>query len=144
MLAELAPALELHQQVLADLDRRDAAIVEREAEARRVLEQALADCAAEHTRIDQEKQLLTQASQLYRRFLENKQQQMPASPSIASPEPEPPPPVREAQPWAPAPQQEPQVEQLALVDSATESQIADTIRDIRNQLITDRRGMRAG
>ena len=55
MLSQSHSTLELHQRVLADLDQREAAVVEKEAEARRVLEQALAHCAAERTSIEQDR-----------------------------------------------------------------------------------------
>jgi hypothetical protein len=53
---------------MADLARRGAAIQEREDEARRALEQVLAQCAAERASITQEKLVLAQAAELYRRF----------------------------------------------------------------------------
>jgi hypothetical protein len=61
--------LALHERLLSDLDRRDASIGEQENEARRALEQALARCASERSAIAQEKAVLVQAQQLYRRFL---------------------------------------------------------------------------
>ncbi len=64
----LDAVLELHERVLADLARRGAAIQERENEARRALEQALAQCAAERASITQDKLVLVQAAELYRRF----------------------------------------------------------------------------
>jgi hypothetical protein len=67
-LGQLDAVLELHSRVLVDLERRGAAIQERENEARRVLEEILAECAAERTSIAQEKSLLAQAAELYRRF----------------------------------------------------------------------------
>ena len=83
------PVLELHQRVLADLDRREAAIVEQEAEARKVLEQALARCAAERTSIDQDKAVLVQAAKLYRRLSETDGGAFPEA-SAAQPAPVPP------------------------------------------------------
>ncbi len=65
---QLDAVLELHKRVLADLERRGAAVQERENEARRALEQALAQCAAERASITQEKSVLAQAAELYRRF----------------------------------------------------------------------------
>jgi hypothetical protein len=62
--------LELNERVLTELDRRDAAVGERENEARLALEQALARCASERAAIAQEKTVLVQAQQLYLRFLE--------------------------------------------------------------------------
>jgi hypothetical protein len=67
-LSQLEAVLELHTRVLADLERRGAAIEERENEARRALEQALVQCAAERASITQEKSVLAQAAELYRRF----------------------------------------------------------------------------
>jgi hypothetical protein len=69
MLPQLSPTLELHKRVLADLERRDTAIGEREREARRLLEQAIAQCNAERTAIATERKVLMQAEQLYLRFL---------------------------------------------------------------------------
>ena len=65
---QLDAVLELHERVLADLAQRGAAIQERENEARRALEQTLAQCAAERASITQEKSVLVQAAELYRRF----------------------------------------------------------------------------
>ena len=65
---QLDAVLELHERVFADLERRGAAIQERENEARRALEHALAECAAERASITQEKSVLVQAAELYRRF----------------------------------------------------------------------------
>jgi hypothetical protein len=70
MMSQAHSTLELHQRVLADLDQREAAVVEHEAEARSVLEQALANCAAKRTSIEQERVVLVQAEKLYRRFIE--------------------------------------------------------------------------
>jgi len=67
-LSQLDAVLELHERVLADLERRGVAIQERENEARRALEQILAQCAVERTSIAQEKSVLAQAAELYRRF----------------------------------------------------------------------------
>ena len=60
---------ELHERVLVDLERRDSAVREQESEARRLLEQALAQCRAERAAIANERAVLAQAEQLYRRFL---------------------------------------------------------------------------
>lgn len=67
-MSPLDAVLELHERVLADLERRGAAIQERENEARQALEQILAQCAAQRTSIAQEKSVLAQAAGLYRRF----------------------------------------------------------------------------
>jgi hypothetical protein len=61
---------ELHERVLADLEQRKAAVLEQEAEARRVLEQTLAHCAAKCTSIEQDRAVLVQAENLYRRFID--------------------------------------------------------------------------
>lgn len=61
--------LELHQRVLADLDRRDLAVGDKEGEARRLFEQVLAQCSAERTAIAGERNVLMQAEELYVRFL---------------------------------------------------------------------------
>ena len=82
------PALELHERVLADLDRRGAAVVEQEAEARRVLEQALARCAAARTNIDQDRAVLEQAGKLYRQFIETNPGSVPEA-NAAPPAPVP-------------------------------------------------------
>ena len=63
------PTLELHGRVLIDLDRRDSTVREKEREARRLLEQALAQCGAERAAIANERAVLSHAEQLYRRFL---------------------------------------------------------------------------
>lgn len=68
-MSELDAVLELHERVLADLERRGVAIQERENEARRTLEQVLSQCAVERTSIAQEKSVLAQAAELYRRFV---------------------------------------------------------------------------
>jgi len=68
-LIQLNPTFELHQRVLGELDRRDGLVREKEGEARRLLEQALAQCAAERAAIAQERAVLAHAEQLYRRFL---------------------------------------------------------------------------
>jgi hypothetical protein len=78
--------LELHQRVLADLDQREAAVLEQEAEARRMLEQALANCAAKHTSIEQERVVLVQAEKLYRRFIETSEGGVPRD-NASQPEP---------------------------------------------------------
>jgi hypothetical protein len=69
-LSQSDSTLELHKRVLVDLDQREAAVMKQVAEARRVLEQALAHCAVERTNIEQERAVLVQAEKLYRRFLE--------------------------------------------------------------------------
>ena len=66
---QLSQTLEFHERVLNDLEQRDAAVREKEGEARRLLEQALAQCAAERAAIARERIVLEQAEQLYRRFL---------------------------------------------------------------------------
>ena len=102
---QLSKTLELHERVLSGLERRDAAVREKEGEARRLLEQALAQCTAERAAIAQERAVLTQAEQLYRRFLgacdvlipatdtgqtspETEEQEPPAAPSIEWPGPD--------------------------------------------------------
>ena len=87
-LSQSHSTLELHQRVLADLDQREAAVVEKEAEARRVLEQALAHCAAERTSIEQDRAVLEQAEKLYRRFIDTDGGGVPAD-NMAQPEPAP-------------------------------------------------------
>ena len=67
-MGQLDAVLELHERLLAELERRGVAIQERENEARHALEQILAQCAAERTSIAQEKSVLAQAGELYRRF----------------------------------------------------------------------------
>ena len=61
--------VELHERILNDLEQRAAKIEERENEARRALEQILAQCAANRASIAQEKMILSQAQGLYVRFL---------------------------------------------------------------------------
>jgi hypothetical protein len=67
-LTQSNPAFDLHQRVLTDLQRRDTAVREQESEARRLLEQALAQCAAERAAIANERAVLAQAEQLYAGF----------------------------------------------------------------------------
>jgi hypothetical protein len=136
MSTELDPTLQLHQLLLTDLDRRDAVTAEREAEARRTLEQALADCAAEHSRIEHERLLLTQVGQLYRRFIEERQLRISASCSIVPPPP--PPEAFEPELVTRMHPMEGTADQHVLVDPSTELQIASTIREIRSQLIERR------
>ena len=62
--------LQLHERVVAELDRRLTAVEEQEAEARQLLEEALARCASERAVIAQERTVLEQAEQVYRRFLQ--------------------------------------------------------------------------
>jgi hypothetical protein len=88
MLSQSHSTLELHQRVLADLDQREAAVMEQEAEARRVLEQALAHCAAERTSIEQDRAVLEQAAKLYRRFIDTGGGKVPED-NVAQPEPAP-------------------------------------------------------
>ena len=61
-----SPAFE---RALADLGRSEAAIQERENDARRALELTLAECAAERAAIAQERSALSLTGELYRRFL---------------------------------------------------------------------------
>jgi hypothetical protein len=63
------PTLELHQRILADLDHRDLGVGEKESEARRLFEQVIAQCSAERAAIASERKVLTQAEELYIRFL---------------------------------------------------------------------------
>jgi hypothetical protein len=69
-LSQSHSTLELHKRILVDLDQRAAAVEKQVAEARRVLEQALAHCAAERTSIEQDRAVMVQAEKLYRRFLD--------------------------------------------------------------------------
>jgi hypothetical protein len=62
--------LQFHERVLAELDRRLTAVEEQEAEARRLLEEALARCGSERALIAQERTVLEQAEQVYRKFLQ--------------------------------------------------------------------------
>jgi hypothetical protein len=87
-LSQSHSTLELHQRVLADLDQREAVVVEQEAKARRVLEQALAHCAAERTSIEQDRAVLEQAEKLYRRFIDTDGPRVPED-NMAQPEPPP-------------------------------------------------------
>jgi hypothetical protein len=70
ILSQSHSTFELHKRVLVDLDQREATVLKQEAEARRVLEQALAHCAAERTSIEQDRAVMVQAEKLYRRFLD--------------------------------------------------------------------------
>jgi hypothetical protein len=69
-LVQLNSMLQFHERVLAELDRRETAVEEQETEARRLLEEALARCASERALIAQERTVLEQAEQVYRRFLQ--------------------------------------------------------------------------
>jgi hypothetical protein len=68
-LVQLDAVVELHERIFTDLEQRGATIQEHENEARRALEQILARCAADRATIEQEKTLLSQAQELYVRFL---------------------------------------------------------------------------
>ena len=131
MLTQLDPALDLHDRILSDLDRRDAAIAEQEAEARRVLEQALAQCSAERASIDQDRVLLTQVKQLYCRFVQTN------GAGISEDDEAPQKLVPEAPPSTTVPETRARVESLMLVDSSVKSRIATTMRDLRSQLIAE-------
>jgi hypothetical protein len=81
--AEFGTTLELHRHVMAELDARAVAIAEKEADARKALEQALDQCAQHRAAIEQDKASLVQAEQLYRRFLTAKgSESQAASPSV--------------------------------------------------------------
>jgi small-conductance mechanosensitive channel len=124
--------------MLEDLDRRNADVAAQEEQARKVLEEALAQCAAVRASIDEQRGLLTQVGQLYQQFLETHADAVPEISAIApAPVPVAPPP-----PPPPAFQVRPQPEKLALVDSDVESEIAITIRDLRSHLIAEQRGTR--
>lgn len=130
--------LDLHRRILEDLDRRDADVAVQEDQARKVLEDALAQCAAARASIDRERGLLTQVGQLYQQFLETHADVVP---EISAPAPAPVP-VAPPPPLSPVFQARPQAEKLALVDSDVESEIAMTIRDLRSHLIAEQRGTR--
>jgi hypothetical protein len=68
-LVQLNAIVELHERIFTDLEQRGSTIQEHENEARRALEQILARCAADRATIEQEKTLLSQAQELYVRFL---------------------------------------------------------------------------
>jgi hypothetical protein len=68
-LIQLNAVAELHERIFSDLEQRGAKIEERENEARRMLEQILTQCAADRASIAQEKMVLSQAQELYVRFL---------------------------------------------------------------------------
>src|SRR5258708_7272511 len=136
MLSQINPALELHKRIMADLDRRDAAVVKQEADARRALEQAIADCAAQRARTDQERILLTQAGQLYQRFSEEEQLRLSATCSMvplatldAAPAL-----VAQEHAAAPAPTEPDSAPAHTLVEPYIESEITTTIRGLRKQL----------
>ena len=136
-LTQFDTTLDLHERLLTDLVRRDAAVAEQEAEARRALEQALAHCAAEHASIDQDRVLLMQVGQLYRRFIEANGGKVP-EPDAVSPKL-----TAQASPSKPEQDAGPRVDRPTLVDSSIESQIATTIRGLRSQLIAEQEDARA-
>ena len=70
----LSPLLDLHAQLLAELEERFCTVKAREAEAKKVL----ADCAKEIVHIERERDALKQAEQIYRQAF-----------SVASEAPEP-------------------------------------------------------
>ena len=88
---ELTQVLELNERMLDDLKHRELAVQEKEDEARRALDQVLARCVSEHAAIAQEKVVLAQAEELYRRFLGGRTQESvavdPQSPEPETPQP---------------------------------------------------------
>jgi outer membrane biosynthesis protein TonB len=66
---DLSPTLDLHRRILSELELREAATREQETEARRALDSALQNIAAERRAIKQCRDLLTQAATLYKSFV---------------------------------------------------------------------------
>lgn len=153
-MAQSNPTLELHERVLADLDRRDSVIMAQEAEARRVLEQALACCAADRERIEQERVVLLQAGKLYRRFMETSRVVLeadaaPPAPALterpvhqevdaAPPAPEPAKRLVDqeanAAPSAPVPTERPVHQEVDAAPPAPEQREMTVLRELRRQL----------
>lgn len=132
---QLASALQLHEQIVAGLKSREQTIQEREDEARRCLEQTLASCAEERASIGREKALLLAVEELYTRHA-NRASGAVAQPSSAPPMPEPPPPLPPTVKRAISEPNEP----MALVATDTADQVAATIRNLRQGLISEMRG----
>ena len=132
---QLFPALALHEQILGDLRQREQALPEREAEARKALEDALARFADERASIGRDRNLLAEAEQLYRRFSNR-------GPGDG--------PRLDAPPPAPAPREQTltlardaiseRSDSAQLVDAEAESHVTSTIRNLRQQLIGEGRG----
>lgn len=68
MSEELGQTLYLHQRIRSELDQREVATKGKEAEARRVFDEALEEIAAERRAINQYREVLTQAETLYHAF----------------------------------------------------------------------------
>lgn len=128
----LTSTLQLHEQITAGLQQREHAIERREAEARKILEQVLASCTEERASIGREKALLVEVQELYKRHAGGDPREVPQA-EWAQPTPEHPPPlpptVRKAilEPDEPTP----------LVAPGTEDQVAVTIRNLRQELISE-------
>jgi hypothetical protein len=69
MPVDIGQTLELHRRILSDLDLREDAATEKEAAARKALEEALQDIAADRQAIKQYRELLAQAEKLYQTFV---------------------------------------------------------------------------
>ena len=68
MSEELGRTLYLHQRIRSELDQREVATKGKEAEARRVFDEVLEEIVAERRAIDQYREVLIQAENLYRAF----------------------------------------------------------------------------
>ena len=132
---QLASALQLHEQIVAGLKSREQTIQEREDEARRALEQALASCAEERASIGREKALLLAVEELYTRHA-NQALGVATQTGSSQPMPESPPPLPSTVKRAISEPNEP----MALVATDTADQVAATIRNLRQGLISEMRG----
>jgi len=68
MSEELGRTLYLHQRIRKELDEREVATKGKEAEARRMFDEALEEIAAERRAINQYREVLTQAENMYHAF----------------------------------------------------------------------------
>lgn len=136
MPAALNETFELHRHILRDLTLREAAITNKEAEARKAFEQMLQTYAAEKGAIQQHRELLAQAETLYRRFADAHRDDSAAA--VPQPSEAPPAAAASDQSFAPASlrmDENPSGLALAALPPP-DVEIAATLDSLRNQIIS--------
>lgn len=139
MPVDLSQTFDLHRRIISELNLRESVIKEQETAARRALEDALQNIAAEKHAIKQCRELLSQAEMLYQSFAGevrvSRQHNVlqPTAPPIAAAAPQQPP---DTAPTAAGgePPPPPKEEFAPAADASIEAQVFSRVQNLRGEI----------
>ena len=143
MPVDLSQTLDLHRRIIGELNLRESVIKEQEGAARRALEDALQNIAAEKHAIKQCRELLSQAEMLYQSFAGESRfgprpdipqpAVAPIPPAVPQPTPDPAATVAAGEPALPAREAAAPPEASA-TDASIEAQVFSRVQNLRGEI----------